>query len=281
MDANEPMSKLIKITHRLMMRNRSLMQIEARRRLEELREKHTEPKSLVPHGYSVYSQNDEDGMIREIFKRIGVTNRAFVEIGIGNGLTNNTLALLFDGWKGLWIDCSDAMNVVADRFGAVIDSGALHLIKSRVTKENVDSLIAMKAKGEIDLLSLDIDGNDFHVLSAIRGIKPRVMVLEYNAKFPPPMAYCMKYDENHAWDGTDKFGASLKWLETRLDERGYALVGCSVVGVNAFFVRKDLVGKHFLEPFTAEKHYQPPRYELVALGSGHKPSYSTLVDRVK
>src|SRR4030042_3287529 len=62
------------------------------------------PKSLIPFGYKIYSQNEEDGIIREIFNRIGVTNRVFVEFGIGDGLENNTLALLFDGWNGLWIE---------------------------------------------------------------------------------------------------------------------------------------------------------------------------------
>src|SRR5262245_49199772 len=62
--------------------------------------------SLIPYGYKVYSQNDEDGIIQEIFNRIGTTNRRFVEFGIGDGLENNTFALMFSGWRGLWIEAN-------------------------------------------------------------------------------------------------------------------------------------------------------------------------------
>ena len=71
---------------------------------------------------------------------------------------------------------------------------------------------------EIDLLSVDIDGNDFHVLKAITCIKPRVIVMEYNSKFPPPILFCMDYNPEHRWQGNDCFGASLKFLEEGLDE---------------------------------------------------------------
>ena len=74
--------------------------------LENLKKNHRyqDAKSLVPHGFKIYSQNDEDGIIREIFGRIGTTNKIFLELGIGDGLENNTLALLFEDWKWLWIE---------------------------------------------------------------------------------------------------------------------------------------------------------------------------------
>ena len=86
----------------------------------------------------------------------------------------------------------------------------------------------------------------------------------------------MQYDKNYVWRKTDRFGASLKYLELLLCSRGYSCVGCNVVGTNAFFVRDDLLGDHFFAPFTSENHFEPARYELVGLPSGHPSSYETL-----
>ena len=235
-------------------------------------------KSLIPFGAKMYSQADEDGMIREIFKRIGTTNKCFVEFGIGDGLENNTAALLFDDWHGLWIDASTkSIAAIRSNYEQIIKAERLRVVESFITQANIDELIRNNIQHkEIDLLSVDIDGNDFHVLSAITCVNPRVIVIEYNAKFIPPFSYCMDYNESHFWAGGDCFGASLKFLEVKLRERGYCLVGCSLSGANAFFVRQDLAGTEFLEPYTAEEHYQPARYYLTEVTSGHRSSYATL-----
>jgi hypothetical protein len=240
--------------------------------------RYDDPRNLIRYGYKVYSQGEEDGMLREIFTRIGVTNRVFVEFGVGNGLENNTLALMFDGWNGLWIEGSEhCTQSIRKNFKNVIDTGMLAVIGSFITKDNIDELISSKMHGrEIDLLSIDIDGNDYHVLDAISCIAPRVLVIEYNAKFPPPILFCMDYDPSHTWQGDDCLGASLKFLEINIARKGYCLVGCSLSGVNAFFVRHDLVAEKFLEPFSAENHYQPARYYLNTVSSGHAASYDAL-----
>ena len=235
------------------------------------------PKSLVPFGHKVYSQGDEDGLIREVFSRIGLTNKVFVEFGIGDGLQNNTLSLLFDGWHGLWIDAaSQSINSIRKHFSSIINH-QLQVIESVVTKENINDVISGNLQDrEIDLLSIDIDGNDCHVLGAITCIEPRVIIIEYNAKFAPPLRFCMDYNPLHTWKGDDCYGASLKFLESSLGDNGYCLVGCSLTGVNALFVRQDLVPDKFLEPFTAETHYQPSRLYLAGSSSGHLASYSSI-----
>jgi hypothetical protein len=68
-------------------------------------ERARDPKRLLPCGFKGYSQNDEDGILQEIFRRINTTRRVFVEFGAGSGTENNTLYLLFSGWRGLWIEC--------------------------------------------------------------------------------------------------------------------------------------------------------------------------------
>lgn len=240
--------------------------------------RHQDPKSLVPYGAKVYSQSDEDGIIREIFRRIGTTNRIFVEFGAGDGIQNNTLALLLGGWCGLWIEASGrAVRHINDSYREVIEDGCLKVVESFITRDNINDLIAAHIKEEeIDLLSVDIDGNDRYVFEAISCIRPRVVVMEYNAKFIPPLDFCISYDERHAWAGDDYQGASLKHLETHLARKGYCLVGCNLSGVNAFFVRKDLVADKFLEPYSAERHYEPARYYIEAINSGHAPSYASV-----
>lgn len=237
------------------------------------------PGSLIPCGYKVFSQNDEDGIIHEIFRRIGVTNKTFVEFGIGNGLENNSHLLLFDDWRGLWIEASSrSVNTIRKKFSEIIRTGQLTIVEAFITRDNIDSLIADNFDAtEIDMLSIDIDGNDYHVLAAINCINPRLIVLEYNAKFAPPTEYCMDYDESASWEHDDCFGASIKFLENKLHDRGYSLVACGLTGLNCYFVRSDLVEGNFTPPYTSEHLYQPARYYLRRIESGHPSSYSTLV----
>jgi len=237
-----------------------------------------DPRHLLPSGYRTYSQNDEDGIIREIFNRIGTTNRTFVEFGIGTGLENNTLALLFEGWKGLWIDASEeSIRNIRAGLPATIGDGTLQLIGSRVDAENINDLISSAMdQEEIDLLSIDIDGNDIHVFKAIQWIRPRVVVIEYNALFRPPALFCLDYEAEHSWRRDDCMASSLKLLEIEFAEKGYSLVGCNATGANAFFVRNDLVGDKFMSPFTAEVHYQPSRIYMSGARPFHPPSFRTL-----
>jgi hypothetical protein len=84
----------------------------------------------------------------------------------------------------------------------------------------------------------------------------------------------MAYDPLHKWDGTDQYGASLESLTALGLKKGYRLVGCSVVGSNAFFVRADLAADHFEEPATAANFYHPARYFLTpSYASGHAPGF--------
>lgn len=250
-----------------------------RARYEELKEGrlNTSVKILSGHGYKVFSQSDEDGIVKTIFNRIGATNKTFVEFGVGDGLENNTVSLLYEGWSGLWIEGSEVYcESIRKVFNSAIKSNQLRLINSFATPENINKLILQgESLSEIDLLSIDIDGNDAHVFNAITCISPRVIVFEYNAKFGPSMSYCMAYDGSYGWGKTDRFGASLKYFELLLAGKGYSLVGCNIVGTNAFFIRNDLVGEHFLSPYTSELHFEPARYELVGLPSGHPCSHDT------
>jgi hypothetical protein len=199
-------------------------------------------------GHKGHSQNDEDGIVLEIFRRIGIQNRTFVEIGAGNGTENNSLFWLKQGWRGAWIEgSSEGSELIRRIFAQAIRNGVLHFQQAFVSAENINELIAASpfAGGEIDLLSIDIDGNDYYVFERLKALSPRVVIIEYNAKYPPPVRWRIPYSPDHVWDGSDWFGASLQSLCDLFESRGYALVGCNVTGSNAFFVRHDLLDKHF------------------------------------
>jgi hypothetical protein len=237
------------------------------------RPRNADPKRLARYGYKVYSQNDEDGIIAEIFRRIGTTARSFVEFGVETGVECNTAKLLVEGWRGLWIEANPtSAAAMRQNFTTFIEQGRLTLSESAVTAENIDALLeASGVRGEIDLLSIDIDNNDYWVWKAIRAIHPRVVVIEYNATLRPPLSLVVPYRPDAPWDGSNFYGASLEALVRLGAEKGYRIVGCSLAGVNAFFVRQDLCGSHFLEPATAQEHYEPPRHHLHLLPSGHRP----------
>lgn len=266
------------LTRRTREHQKLMTQISVHEQTEKIRNypRNQESGRLIPFGFKVYSQNDEDGIIQEIFKRIGTTNRYFVEFGCENGLETNTLFLLLQGWKGLWIEgSSKRMSAIKEKFHTKLDTGDLKVLNAFVGPENFDQLlIEHHVPKEVDLLSIDVDGNDYHIFAALKAISPRVVVIEYNAKMHVPLKWVMKYNPNHQWDGSDYFGASLKSFEQLFDSKGYSLVGCNITGINAFFVRKDLLNLKFAAPFTAENHYEPARYFLTpGFVSGHRSNF--------
>ncbi|MDM0114690.1 FkbM family methyltransferase [Variovorax sp. J22R133] len=233
------------------------------------------PRNPVVHGWSSYSQCDEDGIIRECLARISqvaTLSRTFIEVGCADGLENNTHQLALDGFAGCWID-GDLRNVhfIDEALGG-LQFPALMIRHSFVTLETAEQTIKdcrlFLGTEEIDLLSFDVDGNDTHLIrKALLAVHPKLIVVEYNAKFRPPTRLEMDYVAEHKWGGDDYFGASLQsWMDVLSD---YTLVCCNISGVNAFFVHNDLT-----VPFTkygVESLYQPARYWLTRK-SGHAPS---------
>lgn len=193
----------------------------------------------------VYSQNGEDGILGYIFHRIRTTNKVFVEIGAGDGLQCNTRFLRVRGWQGIQID-------------AVGSALVKHHFADR---ENIEKILKnYNISKAFDLLSIDIDGNDYWIWQAITHYRPRVVVIEYNAMMGSSSSVVMPYDSRHIWDGTEYFGASLAALVGLGRMKGYRLIGTDSQGVNAFFVESKLA-KLFATK-TIEGLFHPPKYEL-------------------
>src|SRR6266478_1409561 len=221
-----------------------------------------DPRRLLRYGFQVSSQNAEDGMIHEIFHRIGTRSRIFVEVGVGDGRECNTAFLLSQGWTGFWIDANDAVReTLKDRHD--LPDGCIKFLVSHVSRESIAKLfIELGVPTEFDLLSLDIDQNTYYAWEGLKEFQPRVVVVEYNAAIPPDVDWKVHYDPMRVWDGSQNFGASLRALEILGSTLGYSLVGCDFTGINAFFVRSDLVADLFAAPLTSDNHYEPQRYQL-------------------
>jgi hypothetical protein len=108
----------------------------------EISRLHSDPRRLERSGFKAYSQSDEDGIIRESFRRIGDRDRSFVEIGCGEGAENNTRYLLHSGWTGGWIDVVPAnIEQVRRDFAVLIEGGELRASDAMITAENVEQAL--------------------------------------------------------------------------------------------------------------------------------------------
>lgn len=196
-----------------------------------------DPDSLRWSERSHFSQNGEDGVIEEIFRRIGSSNKQFVEIGASDGLENCTRNLVEGGWSGTWIE-ADHRKLAK----AIAVAPSIKVIGARAKRDTVALLLQeIGVPANVDLLVIDIDSDDLGVLrAAIPVLRPRVVVVEYNAAFTHRASWAMAAREPRGWDGTFRHGASLRALEAIAAGSGYSLVHCDQTGVNAFFVCCDV-----------------------------------------
>lgn len=197
------------------------------------------PYDLLSERFGYLSQNEEDGLLLALFKRIGTTDCRFVEIGCGMNGGNSGFLAQECGWSGLMVDAKSAsIEKVTVRF----KGHPVRTIKQRVTREGVNILFQKFGfTGEIDLLSIDIDGMDYWVWEAVDACSPRVVAIEYNWLFGPERAVTIPYSSEFdlgAIGNRGYRGASLAALAHLGRSKGYRLVATE--RVNAFFLRNDL-----------------------------------------
>lgn len=206
-----------------------------------------EAESLRQLEFGVFSQWGEDGIIEYIVSRAAIPNETFVEFGVQDYTESNTRFLLKNrNWTGLVIDGS-VSNVRRIRAQPISQMHDLRSVAAHITAENINALISGGGiAGDIGLLSVDIDGNDYWVWKAIDVISPRVVVCEYNALFGGEHAVTVPYDPSfervRAHHSKLYFGASLAALKELAAQKGYVFLGCNSAGVNAFFARNDCAG---------------------------------------
>lgn len=204
-------------------------------------------RTLREAEFSVFSQWGEDGIIQFLLRHVPVDNKVFVEFGVQDYVESNTRFLAVNNrWSGLVIDGS-ATNVERIRKSDFFWRSDIRVLCAFITRDNINDLIRSAGiSGDIGLLSVDIDGNDYWVWEAIDVIRPRIVVAEYNARFGAERAVTVPYDPAFtraaAHPSMIYYGASLAALAALGQRKGYVLVGCNVAGNNAFFVHKDCQG---------------------------------------
>ena len=203
-------------------------------------------QSLNDYEWKIFSQWGEDGIIQFLIREIEIKNKTFIEFGVEDFTESNCRYLLMaSDWKGFVIDGS-AKKIQKLKDQPYYWKYDLQDVNVFLTAENINEYLG-KSNFDKDLgvLSVDIDGNDYHVLSAIDGFDPRIIICEYNPYFGFERAICVPYDPD--FNRTRKhfsnlyFGASIRALQHLLEGSNYTLIGTGKQGCNAFFVRNDLV----------------------------------------
>lgn len=190
----------------------------------------------------VFSQNGEDGVICEILRRVGPRSRRFVEIGVGDGTESNCLFLAdVMGWSGIFIEAgAHEFEEVRRRYRG---NPGITVLGNRVDPSNVDGVISPLTGAGLDVLSIDIDGNDYYIWRAIECVQPLLVVIEYNAGLGPDAQLVQPYDPDSSWDRTARYGASIASLRQLGLEKGYELVHSELTGNNAFFVQNEMAAR--------------------------------------
>jgi hypothetical protein len=208
--------------------------------------------------FKVFSQAGDDGIIQYLIHKVQISRKIFIEFGVENYVESNTRFLLrHDNWSGLVIDGSrKAIDYIMS--DDIYYQHDLQALEAFITKDNINDLISSAGiSGEIGLLSVDIDGNDYWVWKAIDVVQPVIVVVEYNSVFGKDRALTVPYQSDFVRSVAHYsylyFGASLKALCLLAEEKGYSLVGCNAIGNNAYFVRKDRLGE--LKALSLEEGY--------------------------
>jgi hypothetical protein len=217
--------------------------------------------SLSAAEFRVYSQWGEDGVIDWLIERLDVPVHAFVEFGVQNYVESNTRFLLANrNWRGLVIDGSPE-NIQSIRSRRDFWKYDLTAECAFIDRDNINDLIGKTFQGEIGLLSVDIDGNDYWVLEKIKVVNPIILVCEFNAVFgdicPVTVPYDPTFFRTRAHHSNLYWGASLAAFKSFADRNGYCMVG-TTSGINVFFVRADYAAR--LENAVESKDATPSRF---------------------
>lgn len=215
-------------------------------------------QGLAEVEFSVFSQFGDDGIIQWLIQHVAGLNEVFVEFGVEDYQEANTRFLLINNnWRGLVMDASDR-NIGNIRRDPISWRHELQSAHAFITAENIDQLLLDQGfAGEIGLLHIDIDGNDYWVWRSLSVARPAIAIIEYNSVFGPEREITVPYDPHFSRTAAHHsnlyFGASLAALCELARSKGYDFVGSNSAGNNAYFIRSEL--PHGLKPLTAAEGY--------------------------
>lgn len=216
--------------------------------------------------FRVYSENGEDGILLYIFSLIGTANKKAVEICCGDGIQNCTANLIVNhGWQGFLFEGNAERVKTARDFYANTTNTRIWppvIANEWIAADSINDVIKKYGcEGEVDLLSLDMDGVDYWVWNAISVVQPRVLVCEFNLLWPADKTLTVPNDKNFKADynskyGADFSGATLGAFVKLCKKKGYRLVGVQRYGFNAFFIKNGVGEEYFpeVDPLTQLEH---------------------------
>lgn len=211
-----------------------------------------QPACLPDVEFKVFSQWGEDGIIEWLVSRLPGIPQRFIEFGVQDFKESNCRFLLqHRNWRGLIMDGS-AGNMAAVRAHPLHWRHDLNAVAAFITRDNIDGLIRdNRFAGEVGILSIDLDGNDYWVLDAIRSVDPWIVICEYNAVFGDTLPISIPYDEafvrENAHHSNLYWGTSIAAIGHWASGRGYVLLGSNRAGNNAFLVRQDVAACCFAD----------------------------------
>jgi hypothetical protein len=196
--------------------------------------------------FKVFSQWGDDGIIQFLVSYLDIPTKTFIEFGVEDYSESNTRFLLINNnWKGLVLDGNknDINYIIEDEIYFRHELTAKQVF---ITAENINPIIKESGfEGEIGILHIDIDGNDYWVWKSIEVVNPIIVIVEYNSVFGNDRAitvpYYPSFNRTRAHYSNLFFGASLKALVQLGELKGYCFIGCNSNGNNAYFVRKDKI----------------------------------------
>ncbi len=215
-------------------------------------------KTLHEAEFKVFSQWGDDGIIQYLLQKVPVQNKVFVEFGVENYTEANTRFLLINNnWKGLVMDGSEEhINYIQNdpiywRYGLKAKSAF-------ITAENINGLITGEGiAGNIGILSIDIDGNDYWVWKSMNAVDADIVIAEYNSLWgserPVTIPYDPSFERTKAHYSNLYYGTSLTSLCDIANEKGYCFIGCNSSGNNAYFVKKEKMTN--LKPLSASEGF--------------------------
>lgn len=220
--------------------------------------------ALPETGFRCFSQFEEDGKLLFIFAVLAIPVGSFVDIGASDGINSNcaNLALNF-GWPGVFIEGNpDKIQAGKEFYRLHPDSWAYPptFVNAVVKRENINEILKMAAVPmDVDLMSIDIDGNDYWVWDAIECIVPKVVIIETHIEFGN-RSIVVPYDENYMYPGKhpDYHGASPAAMVKLANKKGYRLIGSNDYGFNTIYVRRGL-GEALLPEVPVETVLTHPR----------------------
>lgn len=199
--------------------------------------------------FKVFSQWGEDGIIQWLINNIKTSRDIFIEFGVEDYSEANTRFLLVNNnWSGLVIDGSEE-NIRRIKSSPLYWRYNLKAECAFITAENINDLFRKNGiEGNIGILSIDIDGNDYWVWKAIDCVRPDIVICEYNHRYGMEKAVTTPYDPDFirmkAHYSGIYYGASIAALAQLAEKKGYSLVAGNGAGNNVFFVRNDLLNEN-------------------------------------